>query len=148
MDNMSVVINTAYKKPLMLSQASSVDKPVTQNKDATGTGEKVQQSVNVELSDEAKKKSLQDSNQQALRKLMGKEDIDGVEGSDDKQTLDEMIAALQEEIAQLTQEMVKLRSQGDESSVNEAKSLEMQIASLTAQLMDLLTQKVEQDKSQ
>jgi len=146
MNNMSVSINTVYKKALTINQLSEGDKQSgAQHNDVTNT---TSQSVDVKLSDEAKEKSLQDSNQQALRKLMGKEDVEGVEDSGDKQTLDEMIAELQEEIAQLTQEVAKLYSQSDEKSLNEAKSLEMQIASLTAQLMDLLTQKVEQDKSQ
>ncbi|MCP4325423.1 MAG: hypothetical protein GY787_26975 [Alteromonadales bacterium] len=147
MDNMSISISTAYKKTLTVSQPPQKEQqPAVQSGELNNNSKMVNQSVEVELSDEAKEKSLQDSNQKALRKLMGKEDVEGTEGSDDKQTLDEMIAELQEEIAQLSQEMAQLRAKGDEQSESKAKSLEMQIASLTAQLMDLLTQKIEQEE--
>ena len=146
MDNMSISINSAYKKILTVDLSSTKEhQGVVKESDVNHQSAP---SVQVEISDEAKEKELQDSNQQALRKLMGKEDVEGTEGTGDKQTLDEMIAELQEEIAQLNQEMGQLRRKGDEQSENEAKSLELQIASLTAQLMDLLTQKIEQDRSQ
>ncbi len=147
MDNMSISISTAYKKTLTVSLPPQKEQqPATQSGELNNNSKVVNQSVEVEISDEAKEKSLQDSNQKALRKLMGKEDVEGTESSDDKQTLDEMIAELQEEIAQLSQEMAQLRAKGDEQSESKAKSLEMQIASLTAQLMDLLTQKIEQEE--
>lgn len=147
MDNMSLSIKNAYQQPLSiaervpkLQQTSVINSDVNHAKPASD-------SVQVEISDEAKQKKLQESNQQAHRKLMGKNEVEDAKGSDDKLTLDEMIKELQEEIAELTQEMVKLRSKGDEKSAIEAKSVEIQIASLTAQLMNLLTQKIEQGTS-
>jgi hypothetical protein len=144
MDNMSIIASTAYIK----AQPSNQPTVQSSEKNSVVNPSETQTSVHVEISDEAKQKELQESNQQALGKLMAKEDIEGADGSDDKPTLDEMIAELQEEIAQLSQEMAQLRVKGDEKSIVDAKSLEIQIASLTAQLMDLLTQKVELDKSQ
>lgn len=142
MDNHLITSSTSYQKVSTLTQQKPSNNTVVKE-----ISNEAQPSVRVDISDEAKTKELQDSNQQALRKLMGKEPVERSQGSDDKPTLDEMIAELQEEITQLNQEMAHLRSKGDDESLADAKSLEVKIASLTAQLMDLLTQKVEQGES-
>lgn len=148
MDYMLGAISSAYKKIASTIQLTTENSQSSPLKNSGEHGQEGRQSVKVEISDEAKQKKLQESNQQAHRKLMGKDDVEGAETSGDKTLLDEMIAELQEEIAQLSQEMATLRSQGDEQSQSEAKSLELQVASLTAQLMNLLTQKIEEQKTQ
>lgn len=148
MDNISISIKTPDTKTLAVTQVYQKEQTAPQNSDKSNNAKEASSSVQVEISEEAKEKSLQDSNQQAHRKLMGKEEVDKAQDADETLTLDEMIAELQEEIAQLSQEMAKLRAQGDEQSTREAKSLEIQIAMLTAQLIELLTQKIEQNKHQ
>jgi len=100
------------------------------------------ESVQVELSEQGKEKSLQESTQQALRNLLG-EEVETKEGGDPQKVRAEMIDKLKEQIADLLDEKEALGSKADEDSANKVKALEMQISLLTTQLTALLNQSLD-----
>lgn len=117
-----------------LNQASSVEKKSSVNS----------QSDQVNISEEARQKSVDDTNQTAMRKIMGKEDVNEAEG-EEKKTLDERIAELQEKITKLTAEIAQERRSGDNEK---AKTMESELVMLNSQLIQLIEQKMEAAKSQ
>ncbi len=117
-----------------LNQASSAEKKLSVNS----------QSDQVNISEEARQKSVDDTNQTAMRKIMGKEDVNEAEG-EGKKTLDEKIAELQEKITKLTAEIARERRSGNNEK---AKTMESELVMLNAQLIQLVEQKLEAAKSQ
>ena len=117
-----------------LNQASSAEKKLSVNS----------QSDQVNISEEARQKSVNDTNQTAMRKIMGKEDVNEAEG-EGKKTLDEKIAELQEKITKLTAEIARERRSGNNEK---AKTMESELVMLNAQLIQLVEQKLEAAKSQ
>ena len=138
-DNMQVNI-PIYQEPVSaskldeLNQASSVEKKLSVNS----------QSDQVNISEEARQKSVDDTNQAAMRKIMGKEDVNETEG-EGKKTLDEKIAELQEKITKLTAELAQERRSGNNEK---AKTMESELVMLNSQLLQLIEQKMEAAKSQ
>ena len=135
-ENMQVTIAApTYQEPVSsaklaeLNQATSDEKKLSVNT----------QSDQVNISEEARQKSLDDENQSAMRKLMGKEEVDEVQG-EGKETLDEKIAELQEKIAKLTIEIAQERSRGNDEK---AKTMELELVMLNSQLIQLIEQKME-----
>ena len=119
-----------------LNQASSAEKKLSVNS----------QSDQVNISEEARQKSVDDTNQTAMRKIMGKEDVNEAEGEGEgKKTLDEKIAELQEKITKLTAEIARERRSGNNEK---AKTMESELVMLNAQLIQLVEQKLEAAKSQ
>ena len=102
------------------------------------------QSEQVNISEEARQKSVDDTNQVAMRKIMGKEDVNEVEG-EGQRTLDEKIAELQEKITKLTAEIAQERRSGNNEKV---KTMESELVILNSQLLQLIEQKMEAAKSQ
>jgi hypothetical protein len=102
------------------------------------------QSEQVNVSEEARQKSADDTNQVAMRKIMGKEDVNEVEG-EGKRTLDEKIAELQEKITKLTAEIAQERRSGNNEKL---KTMESELVMLNSQLLQLIEQKMEAAKSQ
>jgi len=102
------------------------------------------QSEQVNVSEEARQKSVDDTNQVAMRKIMGKEDVNEVEG-EGKRTLDEKIAELQEKITKLTAEIAQERRSGNNEKL---KTMESELVMLNSQLLQLIEQKMEAAKSQ
>jgi len=138
-DNMQVNI-PIYQEPVSaskldeLNQASSAEKKLSVNS----------QSDQVNISEEARQKSVDDTNQTAMRKIMGKEDVNETEG-EGKKTLDEKIAELQEKITKLTAEIAQERRSGNNEK---AKTMESELVMLNSQLIQLIEQKMEAAKSQ
>ncbi|WP_024609419.1 hypothetical protein [Pseudoalteromonas sp. TB64] len=104
------------------------------------------QSVKVDISEEGKEKSLEDKNKEALRKLLGKEDVNQASQSDEA-PLDEQIAEIQEKIAKSLKEVALLRSKDDEQSQAKVEMLEAEITGLNTQLIELLRQQLESSKN-
>ena len=117
-----------------VNQASSAEKKLSVNS----------QSDQVNISEEARQKSVDDTNQAAMRKIMGKEDVNETEG-EGKKTLDEKIAELQEKITKLTAELAQERRSGNNEK---AKTMESELVMLNSQLIQLIEQKMEAAKSQ
>ena len=99
-----------------VNQASSAEKKLSVNS----------QSDQVNISEEARQKSVDDTNQAAMRKIMGKEDVNEAEG-EGKKTLDEKIAELQEKITKLTAELAQERRSGNNEK---AKTMESELVML------------------
>ena len=137
-DNMQVNI-PIYQEPVSasksdeLNQASSAEKKLSVNS----------QSDQVNISEEARQKSVDDTNQTAMRKIMGKEDVNEAEG-EGQRTLDEKIAELQEKITKLTAELAQERRSGNNEK---AKTMESELVMLNSQLLQLIEQKMEAAKS-
>ena len=93
----------------------------------------------VTISEEAREKSFNDKNQEAMRKILGKDEVNETNGEKQK-TIDEKIAELQEEIAKLIAEIAQERRSGNKEKT---KSLEVELAVLNAQLLQLIEQKME-----
>ena len=107
----SAEINTKYSEPLKTDQ--------------------------VTISDEAREKSIDDKNQAAMRKLLGKEETDKTNGKGE-QSLEEKMAELQEKITKLMAELAQERRSGDEEKI---KSMEAELAMLNLQMLQLIEQK-------
>ena len=99
-----------------LNQASSAEKKLSVNS----------QSDQVNISEEARQKSVDDTNQTAMRKIMGKEDVNEAEG-EGQRTLEEKIAELQEKITKLTAELAQERRSGNNEK---AKTMESELVML------------------
>ncbi|NQY88775.1 MAG: hypothetical protein HRT51_13710 [Colwellia sp.] len=140
-ENMQVNVTIPiYQEPVSasklaeLNQASSAEKKLSVNF----------QSDQVNISEEARQKSVDDKNQAAMRKLMGKEDVNEAEG-EGQRTLDEKIAELREKITTLTAEIAQERRSGNDEK---AKTMESELVMLNSQLLLLIEQKMEAAKSQ
>lgn len=116
-----------------LNQSSSAEKKLSINS----------QSDQVNISEEARQKSIDNKNQAAMRNIMGKEEV-GEAGGEGQKTLDEKIAELQEKIAKLTAEMIQERISGNDEK---AKTMELELAMLNSQLLQLIEQKMSSTKS-
>ena len=116
-----------------VNQASSAEKKLSVNS----------QSDQVNISEEARQKSVDDTNQTAMRKIMGKEDVNEAEG-EGQRTLEEKIAELQEKITKLTAELAQERRSGNNEK---AKTMESELVMLNSQLLQLIEQKMEAAKS-
>lgn len=92
----------------------------------------------VSISEEAREKSFNDKNQEAMRKILGKEGVDAT-NTEELKSLDEKIAELQEKIVKLMAEIAQERRNGDEEKT---KSMEVELAMLNAQLLQLVEQKM------
>lgn len=112
-----------------LNQTSSAEKKPSVNS----------QSDQVNISEEARQKSIDDKNQAAMRKIMGKEEVNETGGKEQK-TLDEKIAELQEQIAKLTAEIAQERRNGNDEK---AKTMALELAMLNSQLLQLIEQQME-----
>ncbi len=140
-ENMQVNVTVPlYQEPVSasklaeLNQASSAEKKLSVSF----------QSDQVNISEEARQKSVDDKNQTAMRKIMGKEDVNEAEG-EGQRTLDEKIAELREKITKLTAEIAQERRSGNDEK---AKTMESELVMLNSQLLLLIEQKMEGAKSQ
>jgi hypothetical protein len=102
------------------------------------------QSDQVNISEEAHQKSVDDKNQAAMRKIMGRENVNETEG-DGRRSLDEKIEELREKITKLTAEIAQERRSGNDEK---AKTMELELVMLNSQLLQLIEQKMESAKSQ
>jgi len=102
-------------------------------------------SDNVTLSEAGKtelsKEVLNDINK-ALHKLAEK-NIDQKDDKSEGEMLDEMIAQLQEKLKELQQEMIQLRLNDDEASTAKLELLELELANINAQLLELNNRKID-----
>ncbi|WP_426357241.1 hypothetical protein ACPUVO_12275 [Pseudocolwellia sp. HL-MZ19] len=135
-ESMQVSIpSSLFKEPVSasklneLSQASSAESNQSTNS----------QSDQVNISEEARQKSIDDENQAAMRKMAGNEDVNSAQ-ADGEQTLDEKIAELREEITKLTADITQERTNGNEEK---AKAMEAELVMLNAQLLQLIEQQTE-----
>ena len=111
------------------SQASSAESKQSANS----------QTDQVNISEEARQKSIDDENQAAMRKMAGNEDVNSAQ-ADGEQTLDEKIAELREEITKLTADITQERTSGNDEK---AKTMEAELVMLNAQLLQLIEQQME-----
>ncbi len=100
----------------------------------------------VTISNAGHEKNVSDKNQAAFRKMMGHEEVESTKNSDGKTDIDEKIAELQEKIEKLMAELSQLRGNSDEESEQKIKLLESELASLHAQLIQLVEEKLESSK--
>jgi hypothetical protein len=100
----------------------------------------------VTISNAGHEKNVSDKNQAAFRKMMGHEEVESTKKGDGKADIDEKIAELQEKIEKLMEELSQLRGKSDEESEQKIKVLEMELASLNAQMLQLVEQKLESSK--
>ncbi len=142
---MTVTISPSFQEYRQLQSVSVHTAPAEVS--AAASQNDSLQNDQVEISKQAKEKNMQEQNQQALRKIAGNGETEKTEKSETEQ-LDQMIAALQEKIAELIQELSSLRSKDDQQSVQKSKSIEIELASLNAQLMELLQQKLDAAQQQ
>ncbi len=112
-----------------LSQSTSVESNQSANS----------QTDQVNISEEARQKSIDDENQAAMRKMAGNEDVNGTQ-ADGEQTLVEKIAELREEITKLTADIAQERTSGNDEK---AKTMEAELVMLNAQLLQLIEQQME-----
>lgn len=137
-ENMQVNI-PIYQEPVTASKLDELNQtPSAETKPSVNS-----QSDQVNISEEARKKSVDDSNQAAMRKIVANEDVNETEGNEQK-ALDEKIAELQEKITKLTAEIAQERSSDD---TEKAKILEAELVMLNMQLLQLIEQKMEAAKS-
>ena len=137
-ENMQVNI-PIYQLPVTVSKLDELNQtPSGETKPSVNS-----QSDQVNISEEARKKSVDDSNQAAMRKIVANEDVNEAEGNG-KKALDEKIAELQEKITKLTAEIAQERSSDD---TEKAKILEAELVMLNMQLLQLIEQKMEAAKS-
>jgi len=141
--NMQVTITPLHQEQISASEQAVLNIAPETNT-SSPSSEKNLPRDQVNISEEARQKSIDDKNQAAMRKILGKEEVDGAEGEGQK-SLDKQIAELQEKIAKLTTEIAQNRSSGHEEK---AKTMETELAMLNAQLLQLLEQKMESSKSQ
>jgi hypothetical protein len=135
-ENMQVTIAVpTYQEPVSASKLADLNQTSSEEKKLSITP----QSDQVNISEEARQKSLDDKNQSAMRKLMGKEEVEEAQG-EGKETLDEKIAELQEKIAKLTVEIAQERRRGNDEK---AKTMELELVMLNSQLIQLIEQKME-----
>ena len=140
--NMQVTIAPIHQKQISASE-QALFKIAIETNATSPSSEKHLQADQINISEEARQKSIDDKNQAAMRKILGKEEVDETK-SEGKNTLDEQIAELQEKIAKLTAEIAQERN-----SVNDekAKNMETELAMLNAQLLQLIEQKMESSKA-
>ena len=137
-ENMQVNI-PIYQEPVTVSKLDELNQtPSAETKPSVNS-----QSDQVNISEEARKKSVDDSNQAAMRKIVANEDVNEAEGNGQK-ALDEKIAELQEKITKLTAEIAQERSSDD---TEKAEILEAELVMLNMQLLQLIEQKMEAAKS-
>lgn len=146
MENMNLNINTSNYESSYLNLASKVEIKAELETSKISLDPENIQNDEVLISKEGKEKQLKESTTAALRKIMGEDKVDESSKAE-AFSLEEMIAELQEKIAELTREVSKLRASGDESSLEKAKILDVELAGLNAQLIELISQKLESDKS-
>ena len=137
-ENMQVNI-PIYQEPVTVSKLDELNQtPSAETKPSVNS-----QSDQVNISEEARKKNVDDSNQAAMRKIVANEDVNEAEGNG-KKALDEKIAELQEKITKLTAEIAQERSSDD---TEKAEILEAELVMLNMQLLQLIEQKMEAAKS-
>ncbi|MFT5757801.1 MAG: PDZ domain-containing secreted protein [Alteromonadaceae bacterium] len=144
-DKMQVAIAPAHQEKIPASEQAALKVAAlnaTAEKNATLSATN-SPADKVTISEEAREKSVNDANQAAMRKMMGKEEVDGTDG-EKPQTLDEKIAELQEKIAKLTAEIAHERRSGNDEKV---KGMEAELAMLNSQLLQLIEQKMEESKA-
>ncbi|WP_085299631.1 hypothetical protein [Cognaticolwellia mytili] len=115
-----------------------------ESSEAKATGSLAEDKVTI--SSEGHEKNANDKNQAAFRKMMGHEEVENTKKSDGKADIDEKIAELKEKIDKLMEELSQLRGNSDEESEQKIKVLEMELASLNAQMLQLVEQKLESSK--
>ncbi|WP_028865336.1 hypothetical protein [Psychromonas aquimarina] len=140
MEKMTITISPSFSEYRQLQSVSAQTAPTEENRSASQAASAPGDQV--EISKEAQEKNMQNKNQQALRKIAGKGQTEKTEKSASEQ-LDQMITSLQEKIAALIQELSSLRGKDDPQSVQKSRSMEVELASLNAQLMELLQQKLD-----
>lgn len=135
MDNMTVNIKTPNHQPNQINKFSTIkdDESLNTNPLASTENSKTDE---VTISQEAKDKQLEEVNSAALQKILKTE-----EGEEKEDPLDQMIEELEEQIAELAQEIAQLNT-NDESSQEKAKILNAELAGLQAQLIELVSQKL------
>lgn len=146
MEKMTLNINTPNYELTYISPASTVEVKIESDTSKILSDPKRLQTDEVVISKEGKEKQLNEAATEALRKIMGKDEVDESAKSN-KDSLDEMIAELQEKIAELTNKIARLKSSDDEDSLEEAKILEVKLVGLNAQLIELISRKLESTKS-
>ena len=140
--NMQVTIAPIHQEQISASEQAIV-KVAAELKTTSLSSEKRLPADQVNISEEARQKSIDDKNQAAMRKMLGKEEVDETKNEGQK-TLDEQIAELQEKIAKLTTDIAQERRSGNDEK---AKTMESELAMLNAQLLQLIEQKMETAKT-
>ncbi len=125
---MEVTINSAYSSPQQITATSQEE-----NKQVSAANTS------------AESKTLPDDkvniSEEALRKLAKTEESKTAENTSEDKT-EQLIEALKEKIAELNERLAKLRTKDDEASIEQTKVLEIELATLNAQLMELVTSKL------
>ncbi len=96
------------------------------------------------ISKEARTIALSDDDKAALQQLGKSEETKTADSEEDD--LDKMIKKLQEKIAKLQSEIAQLASKSDDASIEKVKAMEQEMTVLYAQLIELLTQKLESEQ--
>ena len=133
-DQLQASIAPAYQEKILASEQAPMKVSAEIN---TSTSEHLK-TDQVTISAEAREKSTNDKNQAAMRKILGQEEVSGTNG-EEKKTVDEKIAELQEKITELIAEIAQERRNGDEEKT---KSMEAELAMLHSQLLQLIEQKM------
>lgn len=131
---MQASIAQEYKTNIM----SSDQAPIKTTVETTTAASEHLQTNQVTISEEAREKSFNDKNHEAMRKILGKEGVDAT-NTEEPKSLDEKIAELQEKIVKLMAEIAQERRNGDEEKT---QSMEVELAMLNAQLLQLVEQKM------
>ena len=146
MEKMQLNINAPSFESSYINKASAIEMKAESDTSKIPSDPKHTQTDEVSISKEGKEKQLRESTSAALRKIMGQEEVDE-SAQDGENSLEQMIAELKEEIAELTKKITKLRASGDEKSQEKAKALDVELAGLNSQLLELISQKLESDKN-
>lgn len=101
----------------------------------------------VTISAEGKARLENDTSSKASATLHKGQEALMAEKNSEVKSVDELMDELKEKIREVMQQIALLRTKGDEASVEQAKSLEVELSTLNAQLMQLMTQKLESSKS-
>jgi hypothetical protein len=140
-NKMQISIHQSQQEIVMASKQAIANVENSESKTAGSLAED-----KVMISSEAHEKNVSDKKQAAFRKMMGHEEVESTKKSDAKVDIDEKIAELQEKIEKLMEELSQLRGRSDEESEQKIKVLEMELASLNAQMLQLVEQKLESSK--
>lgn len=149
MDKMVFIMNTPSDGSKYLSHASILEVKTESDKSEILSAPKQIQTDEVIISTKGKEKQLKETTTEALRKILGKDEVDESAKlkKSEKHFLDKMIAELQEKITELTNRITKLKAIGDEASLEEVKILNVKLVGLNSQLIELISRKLESKKS-
>jgi hypothetical protein len=90
------------------------------------------------------KESSEEQSRSALHDLATKgQENTAINKQSKVDAIDSMIEEIMEEISKLMEQIAKLQTKGDEKSMEQQKALEVQLAALNSQLMELTARKLE-----